>query len=59
MPVCIYTGLVSFDIDSRLRTGLQVSRSDAGAEYDDLATSIIILHVEVVLYPISNTRYYL
>jgi hypothetical protein len=29
----------SFDIDSYLRTGLQVSHSDASAEYEDRATS--------------------
>lgn len=56
----VYTyGFGSFDIDSYLRTGLRVSHSDASAEYDDLATSIAILHVEVVLYTTLNKRYLL
>lgn len=58
--MCISTGFGSFDIDSCLRTRLQVSYADASAEYDDLATSIMILHVEAVFYPsaqgISNTQ---
>lgn len=44
------TGLGSFDIDSCLRTRLQVGYLDASAEYDDFATSIMILHVEAVFY---------
>ena len=57
--MCISTEFGSFNIDSCLRTRLQVSYTDASAEYDDLATSII-LHVEAVFYPwaqdITNTK---
>lgn len=58
--MCISTGFGSFDIDSCPRTRLQVGYPDASAEYDDLATSIMILPVEAVFYPwaqgISNTQ---
>lgn len=49
--MCISTGFGSFDIDSCPRTRLQVGYPDASAEYDDLATSIMILPVEAVFYP--------
>ena len=52
-------GFGPFDIDSYLRTGLRVSHSDASTEYDDLATSIAILHVKVVLHTTSNKRHLL
>ena len=48
---------IPFDLGSCLRTGLQVSHSDACSEYDDLATSNLVLHREKVLCPTSNTRY--